>query len=117
MIKYLILSIVIYTALISGLTYAFFDKNLSIGVLFGGLTVLTSIGGLASHWYLIIHKKLIALALLIIIFKYLILIALLWSVYSFKWIDPIGFCLGLTALIFSLFVALVIKRFSKNVSW
>ena len=117
MIKYIILSIVIYTALLSGFSYTLFDKNLGIGVIFGGLTVLTSLGGLAWHWYIIIKKKLIALALLIIIFKYLILIALLWSVYSFKWIDPIGFCLGLTALIFSLLVALVIKRFSKSLSW
>jgi hypothetical protein len=114
MIKYTALSVLIYTTILSGVSYFVTDLGFTLGVIIGGVTVFVSISGIALHWYLIIQKKLIALALLIIIFKYLILIGLLWSLYSFKWISPIGFCLGLTSLMFSLIVALVIKRFENK---
>ena len=118
MIKYIATSIFIYTLLLSGALFYFFDRGLGIGlavgVLLGGLTVFVSVGGLALYWHLILAKKLIAFAALIIIFKYLILIGILWSVYSLRWISPIGFCLGLSSLIVSLVVAVVVKRFENQ---
>lgn len=114
MIKSIAVSVVLYTALLACILFAFADKGLAVGAILGGMTVFVSFGGLAAYWHLIFVKKHIAFVLLIIIFKYLILIGLLWSVYTFKWINPIGFCIGLTALIFSLIVALVVKKFQKK---
>ena len=116
MIKYIAASIVLYTVLVASILFAFTDIGLAVGAILGGLTVFVSFGGLAAYWHLIFIKKHIAFVLLIIIFKYLILIGLLWSVYSVKWINPIGFCIGLTALIFSLIVALFVKKFEKNLA-
>ncbi len=114
MIKSIAVSIALYTAAIACLLFAFYDKGLAVGAILGGMTVFVSFGGLAAYWHLIFVKKHIAFVLLIIIFKYLILIGLLWSVYTLKWINPIGFCIGLTALIFSLIVALGVKKFKKS---
>lgn len=114
MIKHIAASIILYTALVASILFALADKGMAVGAILGGLTVFVSFGGLAAYWHLIFVKKHIAFVLLIIIFKYLILIGLLWSVYSFKWINPIGFCIGLTALIFSLIVALFVKKFEKK---
>jgi len=114
MIKYIAISIVAYTALLASILFAFADKGLAVGAILGGITVFVSFSGLAAYWHLIFIKKHIAFVLLIIIFKYLILIGLLWSVYTQKWINPIGFCIGLTALIFSLLVAIVVKKIEKK---
>lgn len=114
MIKYIAASIFLYTVALACILFAFSNVGMAIGAILGGLTVLVSFGGLAAHWHLVFIKKHIAFVLLIIIFKYLILIGLLWSVYSYKWINPIGFCIGLTALMFSLIVALVVKKFEKK---
>ncbi|MCC2679372.1 MAG: hypothetical protein K0R29_1948 [Pseudobdellovibrio sp.] len=114
MIKTIALSIVAYTVLIACILFAITDKGLAVGAILGGLTVFVSFAGLAAYWHLIFVKKHIAFVLLIIIFKYLILIGLLWSVYTQKWINPIGFCIGLTALMFSLIVALIVKKFEKK---
>ena len=116
MIKYIATAIVIYSLLLASTLFYFFGAGFGVGALLGGLTVFVSVGGLALYWHLILAKKLIAFAALIIIFKYLILIGILWSVYSLRWISPIGFCLGLSSLIVSLVVAVVVKRFeNKNV--
>lgn len=114
MIKYIAASIFLYTVAIASILFAFTDIGLTVGAILGGLTVFVSFGGLAAYWHLVFVKKYIAFVLLIIIFKYLILIGLLWSMFTYKWINPIGFCIGLTALIFSLIVALFVKKFEKK---
>lgn len=114
MIKYIALSIILYTCVVASILFSFFDRGLAVGSILGGLTVLVSFGGIAAYWHLIFIKKHIAFVLLLIIFKYLILIGLLWSVYSFKWINPLGYCIGLAALIFSLVVAVIVRRFEKS---
>jgi hypothetical protein len=114
MIKYLATSVVVYTAVLAAILLYKYDSGMAAGAILGGSTILASLGGLGLYWHFIFMKKPIAFMLFIIIFKYLILIGLLWCVYSFKWINPIGFCLGLTALIFSLLVALVLKRIESR---
>jgi hypothetical protein len=114
MIKVLATSIVVYTAVVAGIILYYYGSGMAAGVILGGSTILASLGGLGLYWHFIFVKKPIAFVLSIIIFKYLILIGLLWCVYSFKWIDPIGFCIGLTALLFSLLVALVIKHYESR---
>ena len=77
--------------------------------------MLINVGGLSAFWQLVFSKKLIALAAVIIIFKYLILAVILWSLYTLKWLSPVGFCIGLASLLFSVLVLLVVKQFSKNI--
>lgn len=71
--------------------------------------------GLAWFWRLIFQKKSIALAVFAIIFKYLILALILWSLSSSQWLSPAAFCVGLTALLFGVLVVLLKSHFSAKI--
>ena len=77
----------------------------------GGLFILASFGGLVLVWSLIFGKKSIALAVLVIIFKYVILGLILWSLTLQRGFSLLGFVLGLGALIFAILGAALIKSF------
>ncbi|MGZ3724949.1 MAG: hypothetical protein ACXWQQ_04085 [Pseudobdellovibrio sp.] len=115
MIKYLAIAIVFYTVVTCGIGFLYVNQSFAISIAMGCATVLINVGGLAVFWRLIFSKKHIALASVIIIFKYLILAVILWSLYAVKWLNPAGFCIGLASLLFSIFVLLIVKQFSKNI--
>ena len=114
MIKTLATSIVLYTLAASFIANIMLSTDFAMSILIGGFTMLINVVGLALFWRLIFSKKLIALAMVIIIFKYLILAVVLWSLYNFKWINPLGFCIGLGSLMISIFVLLLTKQFLKK---
>lgn len=68
--------------------------------------MLINLAGLAFVWSLIFAKKSIALAVFIIIFKYVILGMILWGLSSAQWLKPAGFLVGITSLV----VAVVFER-------
>ncbi len=73
--------------------------------------MLINLLGLWILWKFIFSKKSIALVLLVIIFKYLILGLILWNLNRIPWMQPLGFILGLSSLVFGILTMLVLKKF------
>jgi hypothetical protein len=114
MIKLVAFAATIYTVLaVAGAAY-YVNLPFSISVLLGGLTVLLNIAGLSFTWRLIFMKKSIALAVLVIIFKYLLLGIVLLSLMKFKWLSPVGFCIGLGSLLFGVVAAAIFNSLARK---
>ncbi len=90
--------------------YVAFNYQMALSYVASCLIMQLNIVALAWIWRIIFQKKSIALAVGLIIFKYSILAAILWKLSSVKWLEPVGFVLGL--LIFM--VALIGSLFFKN---
>ena len=73
--------------------------------------MLINLIGIWFFWKLVFLKKSIAFVVLVIIFKYLILGVILWNLTQAPWFQPIGFLIGLSALLFGM----VLSVFFKNV--
>jgi hypothetical protein len=74
----------------------------------GGGIVLGNVLSLAFAWSRLIQKKLIALSVFIIVFKYAILGIIIYKLLSIAWVDRIWLSVGLSSLVVSvLFYALV----------
>ncbi len=114
MIKILALSILFYTLSLAGGAYLIYGLAVSVSVLLGGLSMWINVLGLAYFWSLVFRKKSIALAAIAIIFKYLILALILWSLSSIKWLNLPAFCVGLTSLIFGVLVVLIKNKQMTN---
>ena len=115
MIKNIFFLITAYT-LVGGIIFLYkFSAEMAISFVIGGLTMLINMAGLVWFWRLVIYKKSIALVVIIIIFKYLILGIILWSLASIKWLSPVAFVSGLAALLFAIIFALIIKNISFKV--
>lgn len=106
MIKNTAAAIVVYTLLTGIAAYFCLNLDYTFSILLGGLMMLLNLAGLAFVWRLIFAKKSIALAVFIIIFKYVILGMILWSLSSALWLKPMGFLLGITSLV----VAIVFEK-------
>ena len=109
MIKSIAYSIIGYTTLAFGVVYYYWGMNWAISVLIGGTLMLINIASLTFLWKQVFFKKSIALAVIIIIFKYAILALILWGLASFTWMKLMGFLIGIGSLIFGLLFAPVIK--------
>ncbi len=114
MIKVMAKYMTIYTLLLSLAAYGGFSLDISVSVLLGGLSMCANVLGLGFLWRLIFLKKSIALAVLTIIFKYLILALILWSLSSIKWLNLPAFCVGLTSLIFGVLVVVIKNKQMTN---
>ncbi len=112
MIKIVALSGLIYTVLATFASAYYASKPFAVSVLLGGLAVLLNIAGLSYSWRLIFMKKSIALAVLVIIFKYLLLGMVLVSLVKFKWLSPAGFCVGLGSLVTGVLAAAIFSSFA-----
>ena len=81
----------------------------------GSAIVLFNVLTLAFVISRVIQKKLIALSITIIVFKYAILGIIIYKLLSFAWVDRIWLCTGLASLVVSvLFFAAVIKTDDEN---
>ena len=69
----------------------------------GAVMMGLNLGILAWLWGRIVKKKQIALALVVIVFKYAILGLILYKILSSPWLEPIWFCVGIGTLMVSLF--------------
>lgn len=114
MIKLLAASIFIYTMVLAAGAQYMYGFAVSLSVLLGGLMMWVNVLGLAWFWSLIFQKKSIALAAFAIIFKYLILALIFWSLSSSHQLSPAAFCVGLTALLFGVLVVLLKSRLSTK---
>jgi hypothetical protein len=114
MIKNITLVMAVYSLLGSCLGYLLVNSHFAVSLMLGAAIMLVNLAGLAFLWRLIFSKKSIALAALVIIFKYLILGMILWSLASANWLNPIGFLAGLASLVFAVVGATAIKSFSKK---
>jgi hypothetical protein len=67
----------------------------------GSGVVLMNVIVLAFTWSRMIQKKLIALSVSVIVFKYAILGIIIYKLLSFAWIHKMWFCVGLSSLVVS----------------
>lgn len=84
--------------------------EMALSCLFGGTVIVLNLGGLWLLWKLIFSKKSIALAVLVIIFKYVILGLILWNLNQIQWVRPIGFVLGLGSLMIGVVGVALLKK-------
>lgn len=85
-------------------------SGMALSCLFGGTLMLFNLFGLWILWKFIFSKKSIALAVLVIIFKYVILGLILWNLNQIQWMRPLGFVLGLSSLMFGVVCAALFKK-------
>lgn len=105
----------LFFALILGIFINFyFDRNCALSFLFGAGLIHLSYLALALSWSLIFQKKLIALAVILIIFKYAILGVILFQVVKLQWLDFLWFCLGIASFITAAITYAVIAARKKE---
>ena len=113
MINYIAVAVAFYAFVASIAAYFYFGVGFSANVFIGSLIVLLNIAALSFSWKRIFSKKSIALAIFVIIFKYVILGMILWGLSVAGWLNVIGFLVGLASLLFSLFAVMLIKSLKK----
>lgn len=114
MIKFTAMAVAIFTLLISFGLYFHSGIDMAVSCLFGGAIMFVNLLGIYFLWHSVFAKKSIALAVLVIIFKYLILGAVLWNLASVVWIKPVGLILGLSTLVLGILSTTLIKVFDKT---
>jgi hypothetical protein len=114
MIKSIALFIVFYTTAfcLAFLFYSHYESAASCAL--GGVIMLVNLLGLTFLWYLVFSKKSIALAVFVIIFKYLILGFILWKLADVSWMKPVGLVIGLSTLVLAILSATMMKSFVKT---
>ena len=70
----------------------------TLSYLFGSGLVLANLLILTLAWSLILRKKLVALAVTVIVFKYAILGVIIYRLLQDSMITALGFCVGLSTL-------------------
>ena len=114
MIKFTAISSFVTAVIFSIILYFASSFEAAISCLFGGTVMVVNLFGLWFLWKLIFSKKSIALAVLVIIFKYLILGLILWNLNQIQWIRPLGFVLGLGSLMIGVVCAALFREKAKN---
>ena len=112
MIKNISIITLVYTLIASGLSYYYLSGSFALSVFVGGTMMLLNLEAISFFWNLIFYKKSIALAVFVIIFKYVILGIILLGLSTSGWLNAIGFLIGLTSLVFSILAAMLVKSFS-----
>lgn len=75
------------------------DGSAAASYAIGSSMILVNVGILAFVWFFMIQKKLIALSLTIIVFKYAILGVIIYKLLSYSWLNEGWFCVGLGTLV------------------
>jgi len=114
MIKLSALLIAGYTIVLSTALFFLYGLPMAESCLMGGFLMLFNLLGIALLWHLVFSKKSIALAVFVIIFKYLILGVVLWNLAAVGWMKPLGLVLGLASLVFAILTATLMKNFVKS---
>jgi|GEM_PF-6608373 len=86
------------------------STSLVFSWLLGGLMMNLNLQALSWAWSLIFQKKLIALAVSIIVIKYAILAGILFSSLSQAWFHALAFGAGIASLMIVLTGTLLISR-------
>lgn len=114
MINYIAAAVGVYGFTASIASYFYIGGGFSANVFIGSLIVLSNLAALSFSWKRIFSKKSIALAIFVIIFKYVILGMILWGLSVAGWLNVIGFLVGLASLIFSVFAAMLMKSLKRE---
>lgn len=75
-----------------------------LSFLVGGLLIFVNFVFLSSGWSLIFKKKLIALAVLLIVIKYAILGIIIYHAVRDSWVEPVWFALGISSFVATILV-------------
>ena len=110
MIKITAISSFVAAVIFSVILYFTSGLETAVSCLFGGTVMVLNLFGLWFLWKLIFSKKSIALAVLVIIFKYLILGLILWNLNQIQWIRPLGFVLGLGSLVIGVLCTALFRK-------
>ncbi len=102
--KLITISHLVFALFLGILIHFWFSSNSSSSFYLGAGLIQLSYLALALSWSLIFHKKLIALAVILIIFKYAILGAILFQIVKLQWLDFLWFSLGIASFITAAFV-------------
>ena len=106
--------VIAYAVIASFAAYFYLVISFSVNVFIGSTTVLLNLAALSFSWKRIFSKKTIALAVFVIIFKYVILGMILWGLSVAGWLNVIGFLVGVASLLFSVFAVMLIKSLSNE---
>ena len=88
----------------------FLDHNSGYSFAIGGIIVLSNISVIWLCWTYLIPKKLIAVAILIIVFKYAILAIILYKVLHLSWVQPLWLGLGFGTLMLAAVISATTNR-------
>ncbi|MNJ91061.1 hypothetical protein D3C87_87050 [compost metagenome] len=105
----LLLMVVLITTL---LFYITTHQLISFSV--GSGAILLNFLLLGAGWGLIFRKKLIALSVGIIVFKYAILGIIIFQIAKQPWLQPLWFCLGIASFVITALIYSLIEVFSEG---
>lgn len=103
--------IALYSLLFSLILLKFRTSDAAFNCLVAGAIMLLNFLAITWLWKIIFNKKSIALAVLIIIFKYLILAMILWKLSSWIVLDPVGLVVGFSSLLFAALTTTLLSQF------
>lgn len=86
------------------------QKKFILSYLVGSLLMLTNFLLLYWLWRVLLFKKVIALALILIVFKYAILGFLIYKTLTASWNNPLAFSLGLLTLVPAIVSLIFVKK-------
>ncbi len=113
MIKLVAVSTLASSLLLMFACYSFIGINSALSSATGSGVMLVNLFGIWLCWKLVFFKKSIALAVLVIIFKYLILGLILWNFTKYQWLQPVGFIIGISSLLLGMISAVFIKKINE----
>ncbi|MGZ3768442.1 MAG: hypothetical protein ACXVCP_01125 [Bdellovibrio sp.] len=86
----------------------------AVSFMVGSMVIITSVFLHYLGFRLIFQKKLIALAILIIVFKYAILGIIIFTLVKLSWFTPLWFSLGVASFILSAIVYALREAFREG---
>lgn len=81
-----------------GLIYLFNGSDGAASYLSGSFLIFLNVVSLATAWSLISRKKLVAVSVSIIVFKYAILGVIIYRLLKMPWLNPVWMSVGLSSL-------------------
>lgn len=114
MIKIAAAFIAVYGLIGTFTSYLYSTPAMALSVFMGSFSMLFNLLAIAFFWHFVFRKKLIALALVVIIFKYLILVTVLLVLAKSKHLVPVGFVIGMGALIFCAVGTVIFKALARE---
>ena len=104
----------VISAIAAALLLIFAAQQHAVSFLFGAAVISLSVGLLTVGYGLIFKKKLVALAIGIIVFKYAILGIIIFQLVKKPWLSPLWFCLGIASFALTAVVYSVIEALSEG---
>lgn len=102
--KFVLIVQALFTLIGSVILFIFYTPQHALSYVSGALVILMSFFFLGIGFGLIFKKKLIALAIGIIVFKYAILGIIIFTLVKLSWFNPLWFALGVASFILSAIV-------------